>query len=150
MSEVLVDAFLEVEADAEPVACRQNVELALELGLVDLFEALSHLSLSEDLKRLSLRDWGRQRRHRSAPDSEGSRRPFGSVSDAVAEVLRRAGSEPHYIEVYQAVEELLEGPLARSSVKNALVRGCSGRRPLFERVGRGRYRLHCRTAESSR
>jgi hypothetical protein len=63
------------------------------------------------------------------------------VTDAVVHVLSQAGSEMRYVDVHRAVEELLDGPVARSSVKNALVKGCSRRQPRFERVGRGRYRL---------
>jgi hypothetical protein len=46
------------------------------------------------------------------------------------------------VEIHEAVEELLGEPVSRSSVKNYLAKGCSSRKTqLFERVGRGRYRL---------
>jgi hypothetical protein len=45
-------------------------------------------------------------------------------------------------EVHLAVEELLGEPVPRSSVKNYLASGATTRKTkLFERVGRGRYRL---------
>ncbi len=39
------------------------------------------------------------------------------------------------------VEQLLDGRVARSSLKNYLKRGRERRTPLFERVGHRRYRL---------
>jgi hypothetical protein len=39
------------------------------------------------------------------------------------------------------VERLLGEPIPKSSVKNSLAKRSSGADPLFERVGRGLYRL---------
>lgn len=72
--------------------------------------------------------------------AQTERRKFASVSDAVVEVLAEGDSELRYIEIYNAVEALLEGPVARSSVKNALASERTRKQPRFERIGRGRYR----------
>jgi hypothetical protein len=45
------------------------------------------------------------------------------------------------IEIHAAIEDLLGEPVAQSSVKNYLARGCRRRRPVVERVSHGRYRL---------
>lgn len=108
--------------------------------MVDLFEALSHTELSEALEKLSRRDWQPERRPPLPPYGRPGHRKLGSVTDAVVQVLSDAGSEMRYVDVHRAVETLLGGPVARSSIKNALAKGSSGRRPRFERVGRGRYR----------
>lgn len=40
----------------------------------------------------------------------------------MVQVLSQASSELRFIEIHQSVEELLGGPVARSSVKNALAK----------------------------
>jgi hypothetical protein len=66
-------------------------------------------------------------------------RKFGTVGDAVVQVLARASCELRMIEIHTAVEELLAGSISRSSVKNFLAKGCQRRTPVFERTGHGRY-----------
>jgi hypothetical protein len=95
---------------------------------------------------LSARGWAAtiRRRRKSPPRKE---RRFAEVGDAVVKVLGEAGCELRMIEIHAAVEDLLGEPVSRSSVKNYLARGCRRRLPVFERVGRGRYRLIASTAE---
>lgn len=107
-------------------------------SVIDLIEALSHQGFSHSLACLSARDWAATiRRRRKSPPRK----------DAVVKVLGEAGCELRMIEVHAAVEDLLGEPVSRSSAKNSLARGCRRRRPVFERVGRGRYRLIASTAE---
>jgi hypothetical protein len=108
---------------------------------IDLIEPLSHTALTEALERLTTRSWPQApsfRKPRTSPAD--ARRKFASVSDAVVQVLADAPSELRFIEIYEAVDALLEGQVARSSVKNALASESSRRFPRFERVGHGRYR----------
>jgi hypothetical protein len=70
-----------------------------------------------------------------------TRRKFGSVSDAVVQVLGEARADLRVSEVQSCVERILEGQVSSSSVKNCLTRGSERKHPLFERVGHGRYRL---------
>jgi predicted transcriptional regulator of viral defense system len=63
-------------------------------------------------------------------------------------VLAEADAELRYIEIYEAVQTLLEGSVARSSVKNALASERTRKHPRFERVGHGRYRIVEARAES--
>src|SRR5439155_10584517 len=108
----------------------------------DLMSALSHNFLTQSLERLALRDWTPTAvaRRKGARRPDGRRR-FAEVGDAVVHVLRVAGSDLRFIEVHERVEELLGGSVSRSSVKNYLAQGCLRRKPLFERVSPGRYRL---------
>lgn len=109
--------------------------------LVDLVLALSHTTFSRDLEALSRRDWRPVKWRPRPPQPETLvRRRFGTVKDRVVDVLAEADTELSYSEIHRALEELLDEPVARSSVKNALTRGCLGRRPVFERVAHGRYR----------
>jgi len=73
-----------------------------------------------------------------APDG---RRKFGTVRDAIVQVLRDAGTELRMRDIHARVQELLQEPVCRGSVKSYLCKGCGTKAPLFERVGRGRYRL---------
>jgi hypothetical protein len=85
---------------------------------VDLVQALSHFRLSQNLERLTARDW-----HVLAPSQKKplqtskTRRDFGEVGDAVLQVLAEAGCE-RMMDIHAAVEDLLGEPVSRSSVKN--------------------------------
>jgi hypothetical protein len=84
-----------------------------------------------------------RREYRQEPKT---RRDFGGVGDTVVQVLADARTELRMIEIHAAVEDLLDEPVSRSTVKNYLARGCDRRKtPLFERVSRGSYRLAART-----
>ena len=107
---------------------------------VDLIESLSHTALTDVLQQLGARDWRVAERPRKEPWTTG-RRKFASVSDAVVQVLSETGSALRFNEIYEAVDRLLDGSVARSSVKNALARERSRRQPRFERLGYGRYRV---------
>jgi hypothetical protein len=92
---------------------------------------------------LMARDWKQaERPHRStsgiAPDG---RRKFGTVRDAIVEVLAQADSDLRVREIHKRVEELLGGHVSASSVKDYLRKGCRRRVPLFEYLGRRGYRL---------
>ncbi len=62
-----------------------------------------------------------------APDG---RRKFGTVRDAIVQVLAQADSELRVREIQQGVEEVLDGPVSSSSVKDYLRKGCRRRTPL--------------------
>jgi hypothetical protein len=47
----------------------------------------------------------------------------------------------HAISVHAAVERLLNNPVSRDTVNSCLSVGARGKDALFERLGRGRYRL---------
>jgi hypothetical protein len=98
--------------------------------------------LSATLERLTLREWTPAARDASgdARRPNGNRR-FAQVGDAVVQVLREAGTDMRFIDVHRKVERLLDESVSRSTVKNYLAGGCRRKRPLFERVSHGRYRL---------
>ena len=73
-----------------------------------------------------------------APDG---RRKFGTVRDAIVQVLANAASELRVTEIQTGVEEILGGGVSPSSVKDYLRKGCRRRVPLFEYCGRDGYRL---------
>jgi hypothetical protein len=73
-----------------------------------------------------------------APDG---RRKFGTVRDAIVKVLAQADSDLRVREIQKGVEDVLGGPVSRSSVKDYLRKGCRRRLPLFEYHGRDGYRL---------
>jgi hypothetical protein len=105
-------------------------------------ESLSHLGFTETLEKLAVRDWRRMpARRRKHLENAMTRRRFAEVGDAVVQVLAEASGELRMVEIHAAVEELLGEPVSRSSVKNYLTRGAQRRRPVLERVGRGRYQL---------
>ena len=108
--------------------------------MVDLIESLSHHAVNEGLERLSLRDWRPLGRRLVAQPRSDARR-FGSVGDAVIQVLEHAGRELTIMEVHSEVQHLLQGRVAYSSVKNSLARRCRRGDAELERVGRGRYTL---------
>ena len=106
---------------------------------IALIESLSHYRLTEHLGSLCQGDWPRTR-SRKRTETTSSIRRFGSVADAVVEALLRADVELTTTEVHRAVEDLLGGQVAASSVKNSLARRCHRPDSTFERVGHGRYR----------
>lgn len=104
--------------------------------------ALSNTEVTTLLQCLTGRDWHKVRRPRKPADgwSDG-RRPFGTVRDAIVEVLSRADSDLRVKDIQAGVEALLNSPVSRSSVKSYLHKDGLRRTPLFERRDRGRYRL---------
>lgn len=110
------------------------------MGLVG---RLSNPDLATLFQNLTARDWTQAARlHRStdgiAPDG---RRKFGTVRDAIAEVLEQAGCELRVRDIHEGVERLLGDSVARSSVKDYLRKDCRRRLPLFEYCGQRGYRL---------
>ena len=73
-----------------------------------------------------------------APDG---RRKFGTVRDAIVQVLAQADRELRVREIQKGVEDVLGGPVSHSSVKDYLRKGCRRRVPVFEYRGRRGYRL---------
>jgi hypothetical protein len=107
-----------------------------------MMEELGHDS-NRDLAR-SLRDLETSRGLVELPDGSSSRpgrrrRAWGEVAGAITAVLASAG-EMRTRDIHAAVESLLGEPVSPSSVKNCLVQR-HGTLLLFERAGRGRYRL---------
>jgi hypothetical protein len=62
------------------------------------------------------------------------------MAEAIVAVLASSG-ELRSRDIHAAVEVLLHGPVSASSVKNCLAKCAAEDPPLFERIGRGRYRL---------
>jgi hypothetical protein len=80
------------------------------------------------------------RLRRKRPEVEpSSRRRFGSVVDAVGQVLSEANEPMRFVEIQEAVEQLADGPIAWSSVKSVLSRKSMGPDAPFRRIKRGLY-----------
>jgi hypothetical protein len=110
---------------------------------MDLIGRLSNHELTILFQRLTAHDWRQadppqRARHGIAPDG---RRKFGTIRDAIIQVLAQADSDLRVREIHTSVEEVLGGPVSRSSVKDYLRKGCRRRVPLFEYRGRDGYRL---------
>lgn len=110
------------------------------MGLVG---RLSNPVTSDLLQFLTLGDWRKvpyQAVSTGGPAPDG-RRPFGSVRDAIVQVLASESLGLRARDVHAHVELLLAERVSRSSVKSMLALRCVGSEPLFVRVGRGRYLL---------
>ena len=110
---------------------------------MDLTGRLSNHDLTTLLQRLTAGNWRQaeppqRTTSRIAPDG---RRKFGTVRDAIVQVLTQADSDLRVREIQKGVENVLGGPVPRSSVKDYLRKGCRRRVPLFEYRGRDGYRL---------
>jgi hypothetical protein len=68
------------------------------------------------------------------------RRRWEEVAEAILVVLESSG-ELRSRDIHVAVEALLDEPVSRSSVKHCLAKWVAEDPPLFERIGRARYRL---------
>ena len=110
------------------------------MGLVG---RLSNHELTTLLQGLKARDWkqGDRRRPSAGGVAPDGRRKFGTVRDAIVQVLADADSELRVREIQKGVEEILGGPVSTSSVKDYLRKGCRRRVPLFEHCRRRGYRL---------
>jgi hypothetical protein len=107
---------------------------------------LSNQDLTTLFQRLRARDW-KQAPRRYLPASglaPDGRRKFGSVRDAILEVLAQAGCELPVREIHERVEKLLGEPVARSSVQMSLRRGCQRSPALFDYGRKMGYRLAVR------
>jgi len=104
---------------------------------------LSNRELTTLFQVLTARDWKQagRRSTKNAPGSPDGRRSFGTVSAAIIAVLKGVDSDLRVRDIHQEVERLLDGPVSRSSIKNYLHKRSRSQRPLFETLGRGRYRL---------
>ena len=69
------------------------------------------------------------------------RRKFGTVSQAIVQVMTEAEGELSVREIRMGAERLLRGPVSRFSVCDYLLVRSKGSQPLFERTRRGHYRL---------
>lgn len=104
-------------------------------------------NLSDPLSGLlshSLTDVGADQDVREVKTTSGwpdGRRRFGTVSNAIVEVLATADGELRVKEVRARVEARLGGPVSRFSVSDYLLTRSKGPRPLFGRTGHGRYLL---------
>ncbi len=101
----------------------------------------SNRDLGERLRRLRTQAAGAPRPDEPAPPrTERHRRPWGVTTEAIISVLSCTG-ELRVRDIHAAVQAMREEPVPLSSVKNSLAKSSRGRHRLFERVGRGRYRL---------
>src|SRR5260221_8473128 len=105
---------------------------------MDLVGRLSNHDLTTLFQRLTAHDW--RQAHppplslsEIAPDG---RRKFGTVRDAIIQVLANADSDLRVREIQKGVEEVLGGRVSPSSVKDYLRKGCRRKAPLFKYRGR--------------
>lgn len=108
-------------------------------GLVGAF---SNPKLGPVLRSLAPGNRSGTPRARQTPTgwSDGRRR-FGSVRDAIVQVLVASESDLSVRDIHTGVERILGGPVSRSSVKSYLHKGSRGNSGVFERPSRGRYKL---------
>jgi hypothetical protein len=110
---------------------------------MELVGRLSNPELAALIQRLASRQWKQEaaprRTSEMAPDG---RRRFGTVRDAILQVLDQAGCELRVRDIHAGVDEILRGTVPASSVKDYLWKGCRRRPPLFEHRGRDGYRQH--------
>ena len=113
------------------------------LFCMDLVGRLSNPDLVTLLQSLTAHEW--KQADPPQPTTNGvasdGRRKFGTVRDAIVQVLARADRALRVREIQVGVEEVLGGPVSPSSVKDYLRKGCRRRIPLFEYRGREGYRL---------
>ncbi len=98
---------------------------------MDLSALLSNSETEALYKRLTERDWqqvARAQAKRSDRSRDGKLR-FGTVSGAVLEVLHRSERSMRFIEIHEAVEDLLGFAVCRGSVKQFLCEESTHRRP---------------------
>ncbi len=110
---------------------------------MEAVEALSNQDLQGRLRRVvkklaDVRARGEVRERRSC--RQRSRRP-GWVLNAVVQVLTDRDGPMRAKDIHAAVEALVGGSVAWSSVKQALCSNVSGSSPRFVRIARGRYVL---------
>jgi hypothetical protein len=110
------------------------------MGLVG---RLSNPDLTTLLQGLTAHDWKQASpRHPSATGvAPDGRRKFGTVRDAIVQVLGRADRDLRVSDIHKGVEEVLGGTVSASSVKDYLRKGCRREAPLFEYMGTTGYRL---------
>jgi hypothetical protein len=110
---------------------------------MDLVEWLSNPFTSGLLNTLTQGSWRKAdshmpSEHGPAPDG---RRPFGSIRDAVVQVLHAEPLGLRARDVHARVELLLGEQVSRGSVKSILAGRCQGKGRLFVRISHGRYTL---------
>ena len=113
------------------------------MGLVG---RLSNPDLQTLFQTLMVTDWkqeapGVRRAQGVAPDG---RHRFGTVRDAIVQVLTVEPLGLRARDVHARVELLLDESVSRSSVNSMLALRCQGENKLFNRLGRGHYRLATR------
>jgi hypothetical protein len=111
--------------------------------MVRLLGAISDPETTREYERLNQL---RKRLLRDGPKAPAQRVPSppprtGEISAAVAQVLGPTRSPLRVGEIHRFVEQLLGQPVRRETVKACLVRGASAKRPKYDRVSYGRYRL---------
>jgi hypothetical protein len=110
---------------------------------MDLVGRLSNHDLTTLFQSLTHQAWTQASRptaQSGRPASDG-RRKFGTVRDAIVQVLAEADSDLRVREIQKRVESVLGGLVSPSSVKDYLRKGCRRRVPVFEYHGRDGYRL---------
>jgi hypothetical protein len=69
------------------------------------------------------------------------RRRFGTVGNAIVDVLAEAGEPMKLQAIHEAVERKLAGVVSLNTVHDYLLRRAKGSQALFERPSHGHYRL---------
>ena len=108
-----------------------------------LIAVLSNIQTEALFQRLTRRDWRPVRRPpaRRRDRARDGKLKFGTVSGAVLAVLAESRAPMRFIEIHETVEQLLDMPLSRSSVKQFLSSEAMRPTPRLVRVERGLYRL---------
>lgn len=103
---------------------------------------LSNTGLSETLAEIaeSMRQGRRVERPPLVGYSDG-RREFGTVSATIRRVMEEDGGELSPAEVALRCEAILGGRVSRFTVGDHLLKHSGGRDGIYERLGRGVYRL---------
>ncbi len=77
-----------------------------------------------------------------------SRRRPGEIRDAIVAVLGKNARPSHISDIHAGVQRQLGGDVPASSVRSYLQLGTDGSVNLFERVGRGTYKLKRRRSSA--
>ncbi|HEX7245089.1 MAG TPA: recombinase family protein [Solirubrobacterales bacterium] len=106
------------------------------IGALSKSETSDRLARLNRLRRKLLQDAASSPRQSTPPPPR-----TGELPRVIAEVLAGAAEPMHVSDIQDAVERLLGRPVNYRSVKGRLSEGTMLRRPRFERVARGYYRL---------
>lgn len=124
--------------------------VCLPMSEMELVGALSNPETHDQLRRLSEKldqIAANSARPRSSVRSDRRLRS-GLVPSAIMRALRESVEPMWMKDIHAEVEALLGQPVSRSAVKHWLAGHTGGDRPLFVRLGRGRYLAALTNAES--
>lgn len=103
---------------------------------------LSNHDLTTRLDRLGAGDWSQSKRRQRHPVgvAPDGRRRFGSLRDAILEVLATSEHELSTVEIHRRVEGVIGETVSYGAVKAYLWGNSRAKSPMIEQgTGRGRY-----------